>query len=488
MARPDTTNFILEKLREVGIIKKDEAKLNQEYTGYDKDFATYMKVCRSYLIDYYCAVLTDQERVDKLEIPAVFDTAMLDEIKKVIIESSINTAMLQSYLEKKRLSCERAEVLGFPADVITQCSDYIKNLETFLEYVPENKFSVDVSFVGTLVNKTYRTIANKLRTEDYLKFYLKTDLPKHAVYSSFTLEEAKELVDYQTKIDELKTKGGFAISFGNGRDGYKTSFELLAEFIQAKWNITNVEMLYPDNITFSSIKQAPTKITGKLSILDKTKYTVGALKSTLEESDHFNGTMLITLKRGAQTLTIWTLASRDDFHDIAFANQDQRNPDELIISNNTTPKVSSMRKSIYTTDLYHIVRYAIEMLLTNNSTLEFQTEGERKDKKEIQPKQYLYPSKVTSFTSYADIEANAKNDTRPAILLDRFNTAFTAKGTNKIHIFATLPQPVELPLTSEQIRYVVATMKTIAYANRLRYPKAVKVGGRGCHKSQRHHP
>lgn len=497
-ARPvTTTNFILEKLRKAGIIGKTEEKLAQVYTGYETDDMRYRAVCRSYLIDYYCAVLTDQKRVEKLKVLPVFYVEQPNNILTAIKESSTSgvaedhKTMLQSYLDKKRLSCVRAKALGLP-DAEAQCLTYIQDLEAFLAYVPESKFIVDVSFVRTINRPAYHAIQKKIVNKDYLPFYLQIDLPEHKADFFFTLDEAKELDKYQTKIDELKNNGGFAISFGNGRDGYKTTFQLLDMFIQAKWNITNVEMMYPGNITFSSINEAPKNIEGTSSTLDKTEYTISALKeidkkspNTLEMSDYFNGTMLITLERGAQKLTIWTLASREDFHDIAFVKK-IRKPDDYMI-NDKFLESSFMRKSIYTTDLYHVLRYAIEKRLTNSSTLEFQTEEKSKEK---QTKQYLYPSKATGFTRFADIDDKIKDTTSPAILLDRFNTTFNETKANKIHVFATLPQQVELPkqdkllLTPDQTRYMVATMKTIAYANRLRYPKpAVKAGGQARHKS-----
>ena len=337
MARPaTTTNFILEQLRKVGIIGETDEKLAQVYDGYETDDKKYLAVCRSYLIDYYCAVVTDQKRVEILDKKfAVFNVEQLDDILTAIKDSSTpehHKTMLQSYLEKKKLSCKRAKALGF-SDAEVKCLQYSQDLEAFLAYVSKRvkQLTVDVSFVGTIDKDKYdNTKYNTLELRADLTFYLKTDLQKHSIYSSsFELKEAKKLVEYGTKIDVLKHNGGFAISFGNGRDGYKTTFELLAQFIAANWEITEVEMLYPDNIKFTSIKDAPNNIKGKLSMLDldlDKEHMVPTLKKIVEnkeseESDYFNGTMLITLvKSDAEKLTIWTLASREDFHDIAIQN------------------------------------------------------------------------------------------------------------------------------------------------------------------------
>jgi hypothetical protein len=478
MARPATENFILEKLREVGIVKEDEAKLNQVYTGYETDDTQYRIVFKSYLIDYYCAVLTDQERVKKLEVPAVFDAATLGNIQAAIKESSINKEMLQSYLEKKRLSCERAKTLGF-SEAETQCLTYIQNLEEFLAYVPESNFIVDVSFVKTIDSTKYdEKKVNQLIRRSDLTFYLETDLPKHSVHSSLSLEEAKELVEYQSKIDELKTKGGFAISFGNGRDGYETSFKILKQFIEAGWKITKVEMLYPDKITFTSITKAPQQIKGILS--DMKEHTIDALEKivkneslyTLNESNYFNGTMLTTLERDTQILTIWTLASREDFHDIAIQKslvaifKDKKvypyqDPMKAIIATNKDSShiTSFMRQSIYTTDLYHLLRYAIESNKRKQSekpklttTFDFYAQT---------TSDYLYPSKITSFKSKQAIDKAIKFS--PAIIIDLFRTALTTTGASKVHLFATLPDQ-STPSDSLTIKI----MKLIAYANRLK--------------------
>jgi hypothetical protein len=503
MAKLDDRNFILDKLYTDEIIKKGET-LNQVYTGYETDDTRYRIVFKSYLIDYYCAVLTDQERVKELEVPAVFDAATLGNIQAAIKESSINKEMLQSYLEKKRLSCERARALGFSVDV---CSNYIKGLETFLEYVPKTKPSVDVSFVVVKKFDRENYDKNALRIEGKptsFRFFLETDLPKHGVNSSFTLQEEEQpklLEEHQSKIDELKNDGGFAISFGNGLDGYNTTIKLFNQFIAEGWIITHVEILYPGDIEFTTITKAPQHILG-ISSAAILQFTDVDLTRVLEDKSfflkdkkyYFNGTMLISMMRDTKKLTILTLASRDDFHDIAIAplisqtigkttevkslvpitNKQKPsalyptgNPDELmtkdkmtsqqntkdktISQQNTLEVLQLMRKSIYTTDLYHVLRYAIK---NDDAKLEFFT---------LTGKLFLYPAKVTSFTSDADIEAKAKDDTSPAILLSRFRTVLKTSGASKLHVFATLKTD-----DPEDDRMTIANMKTIAYANRLR--------------------
>lgn len=493
MAQPaTTTNFILRQLRTAGIIGETEEKLTQIYDDYKRDDAQYRVVCRSYLIDYYCAVLIDEKRVEQLGRKfAVFDTdTKLGDIEKAIKDSSTSgvaehhKTMLQSYLDKKSLSCVRAKALGF-SEAEAQCLTYIQDLEEFLAYVPESHFTVDVSFVGIINKEAYTEQKfNQLKSRSDLKFYLETDLPKHAVYSSLQLEEAKELVEYHSKIDDLKNNGGFAISFGNGRDGYKTTFTLLGQFIAAEWKITKVEMLYPMKSTaLSGTIQASKTIISEL--INETDHN--ALKTIIENQtfprtlfDYFNGTMLIALERGAQKLAIWTLASREDFHDIAIQTSlvailkgqahTYKDPEEAIKETKETKDshtISFMRQSIYTTDLYHLLRYAIESNGRKQSeplftTFDFYTQksGDR-----------LYPAKIASVQNIKQLETTINKvqirdmPSNPVIIINRFRTTLTTTGASKVYVFATLPDQ-----SAPSDLLTIKIMKLIAYANRLRYP------------------
>ena len=126
-----------------------------------------------------------------------------------------------------------------------------------------------------------------------------------------------------------------------------------------------------------------------------------------------------------------------------------------------------MHKSIYTTDLYHLLRYAIESEKNIKNTLDFYTSTV------FNTSDFLYPSKVASFMTEEAIGKAIKDKqnmpSSPAIIIDRFRTALTTTSASKIHIFATLPDQ-----STPSDRLTIVTMKLIAYANRLIYSNADK--------------
>ena len=553
MAQPaTTTNFILDQLREVGIIGETDEKLAQVYDGYETDDKKYLAVCRSYLIDYYCAVVTDQKRVEQLGVPAVFDANLLpvinDKIARVLEETEpqtkteYNTSMqkyrdlLQEYLEKKKQSCKRAKVLGFK-DV--ECSQYVEGLSRYLTYVPF-KFvtldEVDVHFVGSLEIDQYNTTA---------KTFIPTKTAEEKLegkFNSFINEDLYSLDNYwklgenpEIQNIDVLNNGGVAISYGNGLDGYGKTFKMCEHFISGGWKIYHVEMFCPNNITNNNKDIQPTidfptlrksLITGtrrelsvSLDYLRETVYNRPEPDNKDNLKGYFNGTMIIRMKHSniSSYLELFTLASRDDFNDIACNVKltDNKtlckiktteealtgnNPDTLLViqhQNKSATKTQNksatktqdyMRRSIYTTDMYHALHYEIYRF-TNRSD-DFTVNA--------QPtKDNLYPFRMTSFKTTYDIDQKLDEDLTasnkvysPAIIIDRFRKALSTTGASKVHIFATLKND-----NSQDVRTTIANMKTIAYANRLRYqnqpkgPKApVKAGGRVRHKSQRRRP
>ena len=119
-----------------------------------------------------------------------------------------------------------------------------------------------------------------------------------------------------------------------------------------------------------------------------------------------------------------------------------------------------MRKSIFITDMYHVLQYALYVHTNREWTSKFL--------KTTEAKEFLYPSKITYFGKTDDIENQVKNTSSPAYFLELFRKAVRNTGASKIHIFATLKE------ANKEYSTTIANMKTIAYANKLRYPEQAK--------------
>ena len=129
-------------------------------------------------------------------------------------------------------------------------------------------------------------------------------------------------------------------------------------------------------------------------------------------------------------------------------HKDDLNKDSL--NNAITKIISFMRKSIYTSDMYHALRYEIYRVTSRSNAFEFRR----------QPASNLYPFNITSFNPN---DINLKS-TSPTIIIDRLRKALSTTRANKLHVFATLR--TDNPTDD---RTTLSNMKTIAYANRLRY-------------------
>jgi hypothetical protein len=548
-------NKILGELKANGIIDDNDDTVNQVYTGYE-DTQKGIDVCRSYLIDYYCAVF-----VSKIRMLDLYGTVSLPEkdnnlyVAKIIaIKNAIQILqtsppepttkeeykelmqikLLQEYLEMKKESCVRATDLGFGDDVVNECQAYVRDLSQFISYIPD-KFikleTVDVSFVGSLDKEAYNKSAGALvlKKKQFLHF-IEKDL--EALESWWTLDQQPQGA-FDTKIDLLNNNGGFAISYGSGHDGYNTTFRICDELIKGGWEIVDAEMFYPRNISnepISSFKGFNTVIKGNHVKLEANLKTIVGVVSKPEEvhyltniDGYFNGTVIIRMNHRDKPhlLEIWSLASRDDFHDVAYNHTIKPNdslelpickmksglddltnmtPDTLMklgqvtdpnisqivnaiikkknlsnknldtnLKNNIDKTISFMRNSIYTTDMYHALRY----IITRRYSFETQTNSN------------LYPFKTTSFESEAELVKDSTNETKPAIIINQFKKALSTTGAQTLHVFATLKET-----TSNDDRTTIANMKTIAYANRLskRLIPIVREVDPGYRKSQRHHP